>query len=66
VTAEVRDADGRQVEGIARTGAGGFAAAPGVDANGDGRVDAQDRIATLRRIFAPSEASPTELPDIMR
>jgi hypothetical protein len=51
VAAEVRDGDGRQVEGIARAGSPGFAAAPGVDANGDGRVDPQDRIATLRRIF---------------
>jgi hypothetical protein len=57
VVAEVRDGDGHRVEGIARSGSSGFAAAPGVDANGDGRVDAQDRLATLRRIFvSPSSA----------
>lgn len=53
VALEVRDEDGRRVEGIELNGAGGFAATPGVDANGDGQVDAQDRIATLRLIFVP-------------
>ncbi len=46
---EVMDGDGRQVEGI---GFGsGFAATPGVDANGDGVVSAQDRSAVAHRIF---------------
>ena len=46
---EVTDGDGRQVEGI---GFGsGFAATPGVDANGDGVVSAQDRRAVAHRIF---------------
>jgi hypothetical protein len=53
VVAEVRDGDGYQVEGIARSRSGGFAAGPGVDANGDGQIDVQDRTATLRYIFAP-------------
>jgi hypothetical protein len=48
VGAEVMDNDGFQVEAI---GGGEVMAAPGVDANGDGRVDAQDRNAVARRIF---------------
>jgi hypothetical protein len=48
ISAEVMDNDGFQVEAIGR---GSFRAAPGADANGDGRVDTQDRVATARRIF---------------
>jgi hypothetical protein len=51
VAAEVTDGDGFRVETIAQ-GQGGFDAAPGVDANGDGRVDPQDRLAVAHRIFA--------------
>lgn len=52
VGAEVMDGDGFQVEAITR---GTFGAdgdvAPGVDANGDGLVNPQDRRAVARRIF---------------
>lgn len=47
--AEIADGDGDQVEDIEL---GTFAAAAGVDANGDGRVDHQDSIGIARRIFA--------------
>lgn len=47
--AEIADGDGDQVEDIEL---GTFAAAAGVDANGDGRVDHQDAIAIARRYFA--------------
>src|SRR5262249_49475415 len=46
---EVMDGDGFQVEDIG--GHVPYDASPGVDANGDGRVDAQDRIAVAHRIF---------------
>ena len=49
VAAEVVDGDGFRVEDIA-IGAD-YVASPGVDANGDGRVDAQDRLAVAHRIF---------------
>ncbi len=45
---EIADGDGRLIEAIGR---GTFVASTGVDANGDGRVDAQDRTAVARRIF---------------
>lgn len=45
---EIGDGDGTQVEAIGR---GSYAAAPGVDANGDGRVDRQDRVGLAHRIF---------------
>jgi hypothetical protein len=48
VGTEVMDDDGFRVEGIER---GDYVASPGVDANGDGRVDAQDRLAVAHRIF---------------
>lgn len=51
VSLEVADADGKRVEDIARPEAAGFQAAPGVDANGDGRVDRQDRTAVVTRLF---------------
>jgi hypothetical protein len=50
VAAEIGDGDGTQVEAINRLG--GFQASPGVDANGDGRVDAQDAAAVAHRIFS--------------
>jgi hypothetical protein len=50
VAAEIGDGDGTQVEAIRRLG--GFQASPGVDANGDGRVDAQDARAVAHRIFS--------------
>jgi hypothetical protein len=49
VAAEILDGDGDQVEAIAR---GDFQASPGVDANGDGRVDKQDAAAVAHRIFS--------------
>lgn len=52
VSLEVIDGDGKRVEDIARPEAAGFPAASGVDANGDGRVDPQDRTAVTRRLFA--------------
>lgn len=52
VALEVSDGDGKRVEDIARAEASGFGAASGVDANGDGRVDRQDRTAVVRRLFA--------------
>jgi hypothetical protein len=42
------DGDGFEVEAIDQKG---YMASPGVDANGDGRVDAQDRLAVAHRIF---------------
>ncbi|MGD9764780.1 MAG: FG-GAP repeat domain-containing protein [Candidatus Binatia bacterium] len=61
VAAEVMDGDGDQVEAITRGsfGDGGGPSwpnpaarvSPGVDANGDGVVNAQDRRAVARRIF---------------
>ncbi len=45
---EVTDGDGSAVENI---GHGTYQASAGVDANGDGRVDAQDRLAVAHRIF---------------
>ncbi len=45
---EIGDGDGRLIEAIGR---GTFVASTGVDTNGDGRVDAQDRTAVARRIF---------------
>jgi hypothetical protein len=48
VGAEVSDDDGFQVEAIGRNEP---LSAAGVDANGDGRVDAQDRLAVASRIF---------------
>lgn len=49
VAAEVMDGDGYAIEDIGR---GSYTrAALGVDANGDGRVDAQDRVAVVHRIF---------------
>ncbi len=50
VGAEVMDGDGFAVESI---GLGSYRrAVPGADANGDGRVDPQDRVAVAHRIFA--------------
>jgi hypothetical protein len=51
VAHEVGDADGKRVEDIARPKSPGFQASAGVDANGDGRVDRQDRTAVTRRLF---------------
>ncbi|MFN8641841.1 MAG: VCBS repeat-containing protein [Candidatus Binatia bacterium] len=51
VAAEVMDGDGFQVEAIARGSFGGARVAPGVDADGDGLVNAQDRRAVAHRIF---------------
>jgi hypothetical protein len=43
---------GTRAEDVGLDAFSGFtSAAPGVDANGDGRVDYQDRIAVARRIF---------------
>ncbi len=52
--AEVGDGDGRSVEDVER---GSFAAEAGVEANGDGRVDAMDLVAIARRVFNDSSAS---------
>ncbi len=52
VALEVMDGDGRQVEAIAKGSFAGDRVSPGVDANGDGVVTAQDRRAVARRIFA--------------
>jgi hypothetical protein len=52
VALEVVDDDGMRVEDIARPEQAGYQAASGVDANGDGRVDRQDRTAVVRRLFA--------------
>lgn len=52
VTREVSDADSKRVEDIARPESTGYQASAGVDANGDGRVDPQDRTAVVRRLFA--------------
>jgi hypothetical protein len=52
VSAEVMDDDGDQVEDIAMGDFGGERVSPGVDANGDGRVDAQDRRAVAHRLFS--------------
>lgn len=49
VSAEVMDGDGRQVEAIGMGTVTGTS--PGVDANGDGVVTAQDRRAVAHRIF---------------
>jgi hypothetical protein len=51
VAAEVTDGDGRQVEAIAGGSFSGARTSPGVDANGDGIVTAQDRLAVAHRIF---------------
>jgi len=51
VAAEVMDNDGFRAEDIQIPGHGEYAASAGVDANGDGRVDAQDRSAVAHRIF---------------
>jgi hypothetical protein len=52
VSRVVRDVKGTRVEEVGLEAFSGFTgAAPGVDANGDGRVDYQDRIAVARRIF---------------
>lgn len=48
VGAEVMDDDGFRVEAIGQKDP---LSAPGVDANGDGRVDAQDRLAVASKIF---------------
>ncbi len=50
VAAEVMDGDGRRSEDI-DIGIGSYVASKGVDANGDGRVDPQDRTAVVRYIF---------------
>jgi hypothetical protein len=58
VAREVADCDGRRVEEIAReeppacSRSTPYAGAAGADANGDGRVDRQDRTAVMRRLFA--------------
>jgi hypothetical protein len=54
VVSEVFDGDGQQIEDIKR---GTFVAGPGVDANGDGRVDVQDDRAVIHRIFAGGQAT---------
>jgi hypothetical protein len=51
VAAEVMDGDGRQVEAITLGTFSGTRVSPGVDANGDGLVTAQDRRAVAHRIF---------------
>jgi hypothetical protein len=51
VAREVMDGDGFQVEDIGGGTFNGARVSPGVDANGDGRVDAQDRIAVAHRLF---------------
>ncbi|HSQ00403.1 MAG TPA: VCBS repeat-containing protein [Candidatus Dormibacteraeota bacterium] len=51
VAAEVMDGDGRQVEAIGMGSFSGTRVSPGVDANGDGVVTAQDRRAVAHRIF---------------
>ncbi len=51
VAAELADGDGQQVEAIAGGSFGGDRVAPGVDANGDGIITAQDGRAVARYIF---------------
>ena len=51
LAAEVMDGDGDQVEAITMGTFAGTRVSPGVDANGDGVVTAQDRGAVARRIF---------------
>ncbi len=51
VAAEVMDGDGDQVEAITLGTFSGARVSPGVDANGDGLVNAQDRRAVAHRIF---------------
>jgi hypothetical protein len=48
---QVTDSDSQRIEDVGR---GTFAAAAGVDANGDGVVTPQDTFATARRIFVGS------------
>lgn len=52
VAAEVMDGDGAQVEAIGMGTFSGARVSPGVDANGDGLVTAQDRRAVAHRIFS--------------
>lgn len=51
VSAELLDGDGRQVEAIGGGDFGGERVAPGVDANGDGIITAQDHRAVARYVF---------------